>query len=65
MFVCRLAINDVVFVVNSSAKWDSEYKGFYYQLFFELWIYNVETAVFQYHDRYCGLWVNMTLSSRS
>ena len=60
MFVGRLAINDVVFVVNSSAKWDSEYKGFYYQLFFELWIYNVEFQAFEFHNRFVGLWLNMT-----
>jgi len=62
MFVDRLSINDVVFVVNASTRWDSEYKGFYYQLFFELWLYNMASQSFQYHDRFVGIWLNMTSS---
>jgi len=60
MFVDRLSINDVVFSVNASTRWDSEYKGFYFQLFFELWLYNMTSQSFQYHDRFVGIWLNMT-----
>jgi len=60
MFVDRLFINDVVFVVNSSARWDSEYKGFYFQLFLELWLYDTALQKFQYHNRFVGIWINMT-----
>ena len=60
MFVGRLSINDVVFVVNVPASWDSEYKGFYYQLFFELWLYDVTSRGFQFHNRFVGIWLNMT-----
>jgi len=60
MFVDRLFINDVVFVVNSSARWDSEYKGFYFQLFLELWLYDTALQKFQYHNRFVGIWLNMT-----
>jgi hypothetical protein len=63
--VGRMRVNDAWVNVDKSAVWDETNNGFYYQLFFELWIYNVETGVFQYHDRYCGIWMNMTLSSRS
>jgi uncharacterized membrane protein len=63
--VGRMRVNDVWVNVDKSAVWDETKNGFYYQLFFELWIYNVETGVFQYHDRYCGIWLNMTLSSIS
>jgi len=60
MFVKRLSINYVAFVVNSSAIWDSEYKGFYYQLFLELWLYDTTSQNFQYHNRFVGIWLNMT-----
>jgi len=60
MFVDRLSINDVAFVVNSSARWDLEYKGFYYQLFFELWLYDVILKSFKFHNRFVGIWLNMT-----
>jgi len=60
MFIDRLYINDAVFVVNAPTKWDSEHKGFYYQLFFELWLYNMTLQRFQYHGRFVGIWLNMT-----
>jgi len=60
MLIDRLSINDVVFVVNSSAVWDSEYKGFYYQLFLELWLYDVTLQSFKFHNRFVGIWLNMT-----
>jgi len=61
MFVSRITINDVVFVVNTFASWDSEYKGFYYQLFFELWLYDMTSQSFQFHNRFVGIWLNMTV----
>jgi len=62
MFVDRLSVNDVGFVVNASARWDSEFEGFYFQLFFELWLYNMTSQGFQYHDRFVGIWLNVTSS---
>ena len=59
-FVNRLVINDRVLRVNSSAIWDSEQKGFYYQLFFELWLYNVTSESFEFNNRFVGIWLNMT-----
>ena len=59
-FVEGLSVNGREVWVNSSAVWDSEYKGFYYQLFFELWLYNVTSQSFQFHDRFVGIWLNMT-----
>jgi uncharacterized membrane protein len=58
--VGHLAVNDVVFEVNCTATWDSEYEGFFYQLFFELWMYDDAVSNFQYHDRFVGVWLNMT-----
>ena len=59
-FVNRLVINDRVLRVNSSAIWDSEQKGFFYQLFFELWFYDVPSESFEFHNRFVGIWLNMT-----
>ena len=60
VFIGWISINDVVFVVNASTRWDSEYNGFYYQLFFELWLYSGDLQGFQFHDRFVGIWLNMT-----
>jgi len=58
-FVRYLSINGIVFEVNSTTIWDSEDRGFFYQLFFELWIYDAAVGSFQYHNRFVGLWLNV------
>jgi len=58
--VRRMMINDVVFSVDSPSSWDSENNGFYYQLFFELWLYDVTSRGFRFHDRFVGIWLNVT-----
>lgn len=56
-----LKVNDVALNASSySIAWDSERKEFYGNLFFELWIYNGTTGVFDYHRRFVGLRLNMT-----
>jgi len=55
-----VSINDRVFQVGWSLIWDSENSGFYFQLFFELWLYNMTLSSFQDHNRYVGIWLNMT-----
>lgn len=62
--VCRvgkLRINDVVFDVDKTVVWSDEGEGFYFQLFFELWLYDVMLQQPQYHNRFVGLWLNMKL----
>jgi len=61
-FVGRLSINDLVFSVNASAKWDSENSGFYYQIFLELWLYDTASQSFRFHNRFVGIWLNVTSS---
>jgi hypothetical protein len=56
----RLEINGYDSWVNTTAIWDSENNGFYYELFFELWLYNVSSQSFEFHDRFVGIWLNMT-----
>ena len=60
--VKNLMINDVVFDLDSVSVWDSEYDGFYFQLFFELWSYDVPLHSFNYYERgFVGVWLNMTV----
>jgi len=60
MVVESVSVNDRVYPVECSSTWDSENSGFYFQLFFELWVYNSERSSFQFHDRFVGVWLNMT-----
>ena len=56
-----MTINGYVLRLDDyAAVWDSERSGFFGNLFFELWIYNGTVGVFQYHERFTGLWFNMT-----
>jgi hypothetical protein len=55
-----LTINDYLVSVDSYASYNSERKGFYFQLFFELWLYDVSLKNLRFHDRFVGLWLNMT-----
>ena len=61
-FVAGISIDDYVFPVNVFSSWDSVRNGFYYQLFFELWLYSGDLQVFQFHNRFVGIWLNMTSS---
>ena len=56
-----MTINGNVLNLNDyAAVWDAERSGFFGNLFFELWIYNGTVGEFQYHERFTGLWFNMT-----
>jgi hypothetical protein len=56
-----LVLNGLVLNVDKYAAWDSTTNGFYCQLFFELWLYNAALSDFQYHNRFVGIWLNMTI----
>jgi len=58
--VDRISVDDRAFQVGCSLTWDSENSGFYFQLFFELWLFNSTRSSFQFHDRFVGIWLNMT-----
>lgn len=60
MVVESVSVNDKASQVGCSSIWDSEYSGFYFQLFFELWLYDSARSSFQFHDRFVGIWLNMT-----
>lgn len=57
-----LVVNDIVFPVDASTRWDSEANCFCFQLFFELWRYDVALQSFKFDNRYVGIWLNMTNS---
>lgn len=59
--VKTLSINDVNFRVDSISLWNTEKKGFYYQLFFELWLFSNATQKFAYNSRFVSLWLNVTV----
>ena len=57
-----LRFNDMVLSMASDRiSWDPVGKGFFGYLFFELWLYNLTSASFQYHERFVVLRLNMTL----
>jgi len=60
--VSSLVVDGCMLNVDKSAVWDEENHGFYFQLFFELWVYNNTLADFQYHNRFVWIWLNMTVS---
>ncbi len=49
--------------VNIDAQWDAKNMGFYYQILFELWTLNPNTAAAQYQNRYVYLWMNVTATT--
>ena len=58
--VTKISINDASSSVKSLAMRDSHDIGFYYQLFFELWMYDESVSSFSYHNRFVGIWLNVT-----
>jgi uncharacterized membrane protein len=58
--VGEMHLNDTLVQLNKTALWDNENKGFYYQLFIELWAYNDTQRGLIYNDRFVGRWLNMT-----
>ena len=58
--ITSISINGLTFPLTSSSTWNNTREGFYYQLMFELWIYNQTQNDFQYHNRYVSIWLNVT-----
>lgn len=55
----RVSINDVFFEGNYTADLDAQKHGFFYQLFFELWLYDTSLRTFQYHNRFGSAWMRL------
>lgn len=45
---------------SKSVSWDSAKNAYLGNIFFELYLYNDQTGIYQYHQRYVSLWVNLT-----
>ena len=58
--VGSVTIDGVKSVVGDSVSWDKVSRGYYYQFFVELWIYDSISDGFSYHNRFVSLWLNMT-----
>lgn len=60
-FVKSVVINDYAFEVDKEAHWDNDGMDFFYQLFMELWFYNVKDEDLGFHNRFLTLRLNVTL----
>jgi hypothetical protein len=58
--VDTMVMNNLEWSIGKTVSWDSENKGYYLELFFELWIFVPECWSFSYHSRFVGFWLNMT-----
>jgi len=58
-----VTINEAAFPVNSSSPWSPDQGGSFYQMFVELWLYNMTSKSFQYHNRYVEIWLNLAGTS--
>lgn len=64
-FVNSLTIDGITFDVNKPAVWDVKGNVFYYQLVFELWIYNPQTDSVEFNNRFVDLRFNLTENAQS
>jgi hypothetical protein len=55
-----LQINGVAFNADKPAMWNSNSTTFTYQLFFELWRYNIQSSSIQFDNRFVTLNLNLT-----
>jgi uncharacterized membrane protein len=59
----NLALNDVVLDMRGyTVAWDSVRRGFFGNLFFELWLYKTSSQSFQFHNRSVWIWLNISES---
>ncbi len=54
-----VTVNGAALGTDTTIAWNIQENGFYGNLFFELYVYNDTTGVFQYHERYVSLWLNL------
>lgn len=58
--VGRLTINDAAYYVNKPSTQNGNDTGFFYQLIFELWVYNTQSNLLEYNNRFADLQLNLT-----
>ncbi len=57
--ISRLSINGNDVQVDKTVVWDEVNGGFNCPLIFELWIYNITTSDFQFHNRSVWFWITL------
>jgi hypothetical protein len=60
---CQLSsvsINGITVPYNKTAVWDSEKKGFYFNLMVELWVFNSTLGTSRFNNRFVSIPLNMT-----
>ena len=60
--VGRLDVNGLVSDVNKVESWDNASSSFAYQVFVELWRYDVAASSFGFDNRFVSRWLNVTQS---
>jgi hypothetical protein len=60
--VGRLDVNGLVSDVNKEESWDNASSSFAYQVFVELWRYDVAGSSFGFDNRFVTRWLNVTQS---
>lgn len=58
--VSGFSIDGSLVDMDKTAVWNDEDSGFFYQLFFELWVYDFGVSGFKFHNRSVGLRLNMS-----
>lgn len=59
--VSDVVVNGFVLPLDISIPLNVETSNFVFQLFFELWRYDVNSQQFVYDNQFVGLWLNLTL----
>jgi hypothetical protein len=55
-----IVVNGLSITIDTSTSWDVKQEGYFFQLFFELWRYDVVSGSYRFDNRFVGLWLNMT-----
>lgn len=58
--VSGMSIDGHFVSIDKTSAWNAEEKKFFYQLFFELWIFESVSSDFRFHNRFVGLNLNLT-----
>ncbi len=58
--ISEISIDGATFNVDKTVAFDQQNTGFYVELIFELWRYNTGLSSFEFHDRFVGIWLNVT-----
>jgi len=57
--VKSIVVNGTPISMNVTSLLSPVKNGFYYQFFFELWLYDSKTQSLRYHERFVSIWTNI------